>query len=471
MIIRETKNTLNIITAVASGKLQLLILALFVALFIVLFSINGIPPRGITPLLSIIGGLFWFMMGSGILLNAHHAYQLRLAGVQMQVLRTLLLVFFALAVIPVLFAKPFVGALAVNIAIGATILLLLMTPPKWLLFTILLPVFISPKLGFYKYLPIDFDNPYSFWLITIPIVIAAWLRWRMMRQQDTSSQRNATLLTAMRSGAGFNISDPMMFQRGQLAWLSPRVKSYNVMSLTARLRTLLGMPFAPGAWLRHAIFNLMVFLGLGLFVELSNRFSPATSDGFDNHINLFFVSEWGIAILVTLSCLGMVFTTQLLYRKESHDLAELTLLPNLAGTQQLHFLQRAALQAGTLQGLGVVISLLLLTAWFHQFTPAKLIITCGSVALCALIVTSSLLQYAAHQQPKHAVLRNLAWAIAIFIASSAWSLAVQSVFSLDTLWLLVSLGILSAWFLIVITLRSKWQARVAARPHPYMEAY
>ncbi|MGC3981847.1 MAG: hypothetical protein QM808_11340 [Steroidobacteraceae bacterium] len=461
MIALRLKSLRQIFTATTSGTLQLFVLAFFIALSaLIIVAAKGKLVPFIPTWMTIVGCFFWFMMGSGCVLTAHHAHQFRLAGVGRQVVRALLLLYVFFSVMPALFTHSFISALAINTMVASAILLILMLPSQWVGFVWLAPMLFASKLGLRQYLPSDLSqHPDALWCVALLMLGLTWLRWKFLRQQDCNIQRGTTLLTAMRGGANISFGSSSSMQRVQFSWLSPRVSSRNARTYVDRLRTLLGMNFSPGAWQRHACFVFVLFLAMTLYMEVTRKPSVANP----------FLRESFLAFMASIMPLTVSFQAQLLYRRESHDLAELALLPILPGDQKLNWLKRAALRALSLNGFGLMVVLLLLSALFQQMSLAKFIIVAGSLALSIFAGLTRFINIAVRPQSEHIFFRSLLWMFAIMPGPLTWYLAIRNMQTHNNDAAVVSLFVLTLWLAILGWLHLRWHRQLAERPHPFVE--
>jgi|GEM_PF-3136701 len=464
MIIREFKNVRRIITAVVGGRVQLLVFAVFASLTtgLLIFG-KGPSSQGIATVLSIAGGFFWFMAGSGCLATLHHSYQLRLAGVARKTYQILLCAYVLLSILPALPAPSFIGMLGVNTVIATLILLLMMLTPAWFIPALLM--FYAFKYGWSEYLPAAPARPYTWWYVALPLLSITWLRWRTVRVHDTSAQHNPTILVIL----GNTVSTALFSTRPnnsflQSRWLLPRGRDCHAQ--TERLRTLIGVSLAPGAWQRQALFNFILLFVLSVDVDFVQRLSLSLSEIRTKSI---FIHESMITTMIAIAVLSLLANIQFLYRKESNDLAELALLPGLPAQRKIQWLKRAMLKAACLQGLGVASGLLLIAAWFHQLSFSQLPVAAGSIVISAFFTTTLALNIATSPQMRGSLLRLYAWLLAFIPGVAAWYFFVRALIEAKMTMAVVSLLVLAIWLALVLWLHATRQKKLAALPHPFLE--
>ena len=467
------KNSLRIITSGISGPAQMLIYTLLILLIALVVFINattaaGHPHRNITPLLTVLSGFLWFLMGSGCLLTAHHAYQLRLAGVGRQVARIMVAIYALASVLPALLSISATKVVAINTAVAAGMLLCLMLPPQVLMFAGFLPMLrISRIPGLAQLLPVDAARPLTYWYIATPLLIAAYLRWRVIRRQACTLQRNVALLSALRSDVNISFSNPSGLQRQQLPWLSPKAGKANARTMISRLRTLLGMLFAPGSWQRQALFCFAAFGVLRLWTAMLIHSRPLSSASTPMP-GLPFFSDSLLLMMTFFVPLSIGFSIQPLLRPQSHDLAELALLPGLPAHDKTRWLRRAMAQTCALYGIGIAASLSLLMIMFQQLTPAKALILVCAIPLSTLLSVTQLL-HAMVEQSKHPILTRLLWMLAGGVpGAGAVFLTVHGVLDPESFNAVFDITLLAACTIACLLLSTHWYRQLAARPHPYL---
>lgn len=462
MIMQGIKNLSLIVTAAVSSWLIVLSVWFFTALTALLSFLSG-PSRTLVPVLSVMGGFLWFMMGSGCLLMAHHAYQLRLARLGKQTARALLLIYVLASVLPALLAKSVATMLAINTIVATTILLFLMLPPQWARLVPLVPLLLSPNLGLTHRLSVNSFGPDTFWYVALFMLCATWLRWRALRQKSIGEMRLAVF--AMSFG-GYDTStganNPKSLQRQQPAWISPRAGSRNATTPFTRLRTALGASFAPGAWQRQSIFLFAMLLVLTLYQW--NFHNPG---GHERQISL--LSELGLLMLMSVTPLTPVQQAQVLFRRESHDLAELALLPGLPNRNKVSWLKRATLLTAFLQSIGTAAGLLMLLVIFHQLSLVKLALLIGGATIGVFASATQVASIALYPRPDAPMIKSFQLLIAILPADFAWYFTTTGAATHDIFTALSGLTVFSIWLAIHAWLHARWYKQLALRPHPYVQ--